>query len=330
MDFFSIRNAWRHGVNFLSGRMLHHTIILLGLGIIPAYCLPLLLGPSPAPAEPGPLLIAQDDFGATPAGGMAAALVMALGFVLQTASYFASWRRGLGPSRSLGGAIGFGLLAGLLVAILWAALFAAAWFASSRIGAVGAWLLGILVFLIPLAAAFAIFHTLFAATVAIGLATALILAMVFGALMGDIGFAATLVGGSGMVTVVLLVMSAILLWLAARFSCTTSVMADRRSFNLIGAMRESWRLTIDEQWVIVRYLGLIAFALTLLVIGIAALAGIGVRAFVEGGALPDGGSVAGALIGMAVSLPLAFLAVMVPAGIYRELDQGAMTAEVFA
>ena len=112
MDFFSIRNAWRYGVDFLSGRMLHHTIILLGLGIIPAYCLPLLLGPSPAPAEPAPLLIAQDAFGATPADGMAAALVMALGFVLQTASYFASLRRGLGPNRSLGGAIGFGLLAG--------------------------------------------------------------------------------------------------------------------------------------------------------------------------------------------------------------------------
>ena len=148
--------------------------------------------------------------------------------------------------------------------------------------------------------------------------------------MGNIGFAATLVGGSGLIAVVLLVMSAILLWLAARFSCTTSLMAERRSFNMIAAMRESWRLTLDEQWVIVRYLALIAFALALLLVGGAALAGVGVSAFVEGGALPEGESVAGALIGMAVGLPLAFLSVMVPAGIYRELDQGAMTAEVFA
>jgi len=262
--------------------------------------------------------------------GVAAGLVTALGLVLQTASYFASWRRGLCPNRSLGGAIGFGLLAGLMVALVFVALIAAATLAAGQIGAAGAWLLGILVFLIPLATAFAIFYTLFAAFVAIFLATALVLAMIFGTLMGDIGFAATLVGGSGLITVILLVMSAIMLWLAARFSCATSLMAERRSFNMIAAMRESWRLTLDEQWVIVRYLALIAFALALLLIGGAALAGLGVQGFVEGGVLPEGDSIAGTLIGIAVGLPLAFLSVLVPAGIYRELDQGAMTAEVFA
>ena len=259
MEFFSIRNAWRYGVDFLSGRMLHHFVILLGLGIVPAYCLPLALG-TPAGEQPAPVLAAQNVLGMLPPGGAAAALVLAFGYVLQTASYFASWRRGLSRNGSLGGAIGFGLLAGLLAAMIYVALIVAATVAADQIGAFGAWLLGILVLLFPLAAAFAVFYTLFAALVAVGLATALILAMIFGALMGDIGFAATLVGGSGMITVVLLVMSAILLWLAARFSCTTSVMADRRSFNLIGAMRESWRLTLDEQWVIARYLGLIAFA----------------------------------------------------------------------
>ena len=234
------------------------------------------------------------------------------------------------PNRSLSGAIGFGLLAGLAIAIVYAALMAAAFLASSQIGEAGAWLLGILIFLIPLATGFAIIYTLFAAVVAILLATLLILAMIFGTLMGDIGFAATLTGGSGLVTVILLVMSAIMLWLAARFSCAAPLMAERRSFNLVAAMRESWRLTLDEQWAIVRYLALVAFALALIVAGGATLAGLGVRGFIEGGVLPEGDSIAGALIGMAVSLPLAFLSVLVPAGIYRELEQGAATAEVFA
>ena len=328
MDFFSIRNAWRYGLQFLRGRMLHHLIILLGVGIIPAYGLPVLLGAPPA--EPSSVLAAENGFGTMRAADSAAGLVGALGYLLLTASYFASWRRGLSPNGSLGGAIGFGLLAGLLVAVVYVALIVVATLAAGQIGAAGAWLLGILVFLIPVTVAFAVFYTLFAALVAIGLATALILAMIFGTLMGDIGFAATLVGGSGLVTVVLLVMSVILLWLAARFSCTTSVMAERRSFNLIGAMRESWRLTLDEQWPIVRYLALLAFGLALLLVGLAALAGVGVQAFVEGGVLPEQESVAGALIGIAIGLPFALLSVLVPAGIYRELDQGAMTAEVFA
>lgn len=329
MGFFSIRNAWRHGLNLFSGRWLEHLIILLAIGIIPAFGLPLLLAQPPA-VEPPPLLVAQDAAGPMTTEGLAAGLVLVLGLTLQTASYFASWRRGLGPGRSLGGAIGFGLLAGLMIAIAYGLLMTAAILASDRIEAAGAWLLGILVFLVPLATGFAIVYTLFAAFVAVFLATMLILAMIFGTLMGDIGFAATLVGGSGLVTVILLVMSAIMLWLAARFSCATSLMAERRSFNLVAAMRESWRLTLDEQWGIARYLALIAFALALLLVGGAAVAGVGVRGLIAGGALPEAESLAGALIGMAVSLPLAFLAVLVPAGIYRELDQGAATAEVFA
>jgi hypothetical protein len=326
MDFFSIRNAWRHGLDLFSGRWLQHILILLVIGIIPAFGLPLLL--APPPTEPAPLLITQAPAG--PAEVLAAGLVMALGLTLQTASYFASWRRGLCPNGSLGGAIGFGLLAGLFVAIVYALLIAAALLVSGPLEAAGAWLLGILVFLVPLATGFAIIYTLFAAVVAIVLATMLVLAMIFGTLMGDIGFAATLTGGSGLVTVVLLVTSVVMLWLAARFSCTAPVMAERRSFNLIAAMRESWRLTLDEQWVIVRYLALVAVALALILVGGVTLAGLGVRGFIEGGVLPEENSVAAALIGMAVSLPLAFLSVLVPAGIYRELEQGAATAEVFA
>ena len=329
MDFFSIRNAWRHGLDLFSGHWLEHLVILLVIGIVPIFGLPLLL--APPPSDPGTLRIAQEAAGPMSAeGAVASGLAMVLGLTLQTASYFASWRRGLCPGRTLGGAIGYGLLAGLMIAIVYGLLMAAAVLASGWIGAGGAWLLGILVFLIPLATGFAIVYTLFAAFVAVFLATTLVLAMIFGTLMGDIGFAATLVGGSGMITVVLVVMSAVLLWLAARFSCTTSVMAERRSFNLIAAMRESWRLTLDEQWAIVRYLALIAFALALILVGGTALAGIGVRGFVEGGVLPDQDSLAGALIAMVVSVPLAFLSVLVPAGIYRELEQGAATAEVFA
>ena len=168
-----------------------------------------------------------------------------------------------------------------------------------------------------------------AALVAVGLTTLLALAMVFGAATGNLGFAATLVGGSGFVTVILIVLSLVMLWLAARFSCVTSVMAERAGFNLFAAIGESWRLTWEEQWVIFRYLLLIGFALFLLVVAFALAAGFGMAALADPAAMP-GQEAAGAVVGIAVSLPLALLSVLVPAGIYRELDQGSMTAEVFA
>jgi|GEM_PF-1649154 len=331
MDYFSIRGAWGHGLRFLSDRIGQHALILIGMGLIPAYGAQLLVGEqSSGGPGPGPLLISQTGWSAMPAGGAAAIILILLGYMLQTGSYFASWRRGFARADSLGSAIGYGLLAGLVAIGVCVALAAIGAVAAASMGWTGAWLMAVVLMLIPLALACAAFYTLFAALLATAVALALVLAMIAGAITGQVGLAATMTGGSGMITVVLLVMSVVLLWLAARCSCTTSIMAERRSFNPIAAIRESWRLTLEDQLAIVRYLALVALALALVIFGLAAAAGVGAAAFVEGGAVPENSQVLGAAIGIAAGIPLAFLAVMVPAGIYRELNQASLTAEVFA
>ncbi len=92
-------------------------------------------------------------------------------------------------------------------------------------------------------AAMAAYFTLVVAVVAVGLALMLALTMVMGAATGQVGMAATMVGGSGVVAVVILVLCGVTLWLAARLCCTTALLAERRSFNLIAALKTSWDLT---------------------------------------------------------------------------------------
>ena len=328
MDEFSIRGAWGYGLQFLRGRLIWHVLILLVMGILPVYALPLAIGESfgSAPATP---LNGQYGVGTMPAGGAAAVLVMAVGYVLQSGSYFASWRLGLDRTSGPVGAIGFGLLAALLTMTLCVLLVVGTGFVAGSMASGGAWLLGVLIFLLPLAVLFAIFFTVFAALFATAAALALVLAMAFGAATGNIGLAATLVGGSGMITVVFLVTSVVLLWLAARFSCATSIMAERRSVNIFAAVGESWRLTLEDQWAILRYLALIAFALALILLGFGMAAGVALADYFQGAALHRGGPVE-MIAGIALGLPFALLTVFVPAGIYRELEQSAVTAEVFA
>jgi hypothetical protein len=331
MDYFSISGAWSHGLRFFSDRIGQHALILIGMGLIPAYGAQLLIG---GQSSGGPglerLRIAETGWSAMPPGGAVAILLILLGYVLQTGSYFASWRRGFAGADSLGATIGYGLLAGLTAMGVGVALVAVGAVGAASMGWSGAWLMAVVLLLIPLALACAAFYTLFAALLATAVALALVLAMIVGAITGEVGLAATLTGGSGMITVVLLVMSVVLLWLAARFSCTTSIMAERRSFNPIAAVRLSWQLTLEDQWAIVRYLALIAVVLALVIFGAAALVGVGAAALLEGGAMPAGGEALGIAIGIAIGIPLAFLAVLVPAGIYRELNRASAAAEVFA
>jgi hypothetical protein len=183
---------------------------------------------------------------------------------------------------------------------------------------------------------FALFYTLPAALLATIASIVLVFTMVVGTVMGNVGMAATLIGGgSGAVVVLFLVMSAALMWLATRLSCTTSVMADWKSCNLLAAMRESWRLTLEDQWIIMRYLALIAFGLAILIIAASLVAGIGAAAYFQGnssfqGNPGVGGQIVMLLVGMVVGTPLAFLIVLLPAGIYRELTRHSLAAEVFA
>ena len=83
--------------------------------------------------------------------------------------------------------------------------------------------------LFPLVAAL---YTVWAALIAIVMFIVMLLVLAFGASMSDMNPAAALTGGGGVAVLVILAL-AVLLWLSARFSCATSVMADRRTFNLL-------------------------------------------------------------------------------------------------
>jgi hypothetical protein len=319
-----MRSAWSLGFALIARRPAGHLVILVGLGIVVPFALQYAIA-GEAAGMMGAAALGRSGLGT----GAPALLAMALGLALQTGSYFASWRLGLDAGASLGGAVLYGLLAGLIAMVVIAVVATAAIMAAAQLWTPGAVLLGALIGLIPLSAVAALFYTALAALAAALVALLLIAAMAFGTATGQVGLAATLVGGRGDLVVVLLVICGVLLWLAARLSCTAALMADRKSVNLIAAARESWRLTWDEQWAILRYLALIGFALALLILGVALAAGLGASALAgeDGGPALQLGAV---VLRLAVAVPLAFLSVMVPAGIYRELTRADISADIFA
>jgi len=334
MDSFSMRGAWSFGMRFFAHRPAAHLLVLIGIGLL----LPALLQYGVAesllrPHESG--MTGQGagsiaDRSSTSSALAAAALI--LGYFLQLASWFMSWQIGFGAGRPLGGAILFGLLAALVAAAVFALVGGPALWVAQAARSSGIPFIGLLVALIPLVMVCALFYTLPSALVATIASIVLVFAMIFGTVTGNVGMAATLIGGgSGAVVVLFLVMSAALMWLATRLSCTTALMAEWKSCNLIAAMRESWRLTLEDQWVILRYLALVAFGLALLVIAASLVAGIGAAAYFQGtpAAMP-GGRIATAILGLALGIPLVLLAVLLPAGIYRELTRSSLAAEVFA
>lgn len=327
MNGFSMAGAWSFGWRFVASRAVGHAAILIGIGILA----PLLLEYAfvrGGVAAPGPAILSQGRIEVLAARGPVL-IVMVAGYLLQTASYFASWRLGFDAGRSLAGAILYGFGAGLLAAVVVTVVATVAMRAMVALWTPDGVILGALIGLIPLSAVAALFYTTVSALVAAGVSLLLILAMAFGTATGQIGLAATLVGGRGDLVVVVLVISWVLLWLAARLSCTAAVMADRRSFNPIAAARISWRLTWDEQWAILRYLALIGFALAVVVLGAVIAAGAGVTVLAEDGSMPAP-ALGAVVLRLAVAVPLAFLTVMVPAGIYRELTRGEVSAEIFA
>jgi hypothetical protein len=337
MDTFSMRDAWAFGFRFFAHRPLLHALILIGIGVlVPGLLQFWLTWPAPAPTDPvlagqgAPLMIS-----ASPAG-RAIAIVGVIGYYLQLASWFISWRLGFGGGQKTGGAILFGLAAALLAVVVFALVGGPVLWAAVAAWSTGIPFLALLIGLIPLLMLLALFYTLPSAILATTASLILALSMIFGAVTGNVGMAATLLGGgSGAVVVLFLVMSAVLMWLATRLSCTTSLMADWKSYNLVAAIRESWRLTLEDQWIIFRYLALIAFGLALLIIAASLVVGIGGAAYFQGSfgfrASPgDDEQIVTLLANVAVGIPLAFLIVLVPAGIYRELTRHSLAAEVFA
>lgn len=320
-----MRSAWSLGYGFVARRAAGHAVVLIGLGILAPFLLQYAIA-----GDAGAMISAAApvDWEALASSRQLMA-ALTIGYVLQIGSYFASWRLGLGDGRPLARALPYGLAAGLLAVAVVALVATPAISFAARLWTPENVLLGALIALIPLSAVAALFYTTMAALGAALVALLLIAAMAFGTATGQVGMAATLLGGRGDLVVLVLVMCGVLLWLAARLSCTAALMAERGSFNLFAAARDSWRLTWEEQWAILRYLALVGFALAVMVLGAAIAVGAGATALVEDTGAPT--LQTGVVVArLAVAVPLAFLSVLVPAGIYRELTRAEVSADIFA
>jgi hypothetical protein len=327
LDTFSIGGAWSFGFRLFAQRLRLNLLVLVGIGIV----IPLGL----QFALLGQVIGMSGPFSGQSQAGLAASplpfILQLVSYFLQLLSYFTAWRLSFAAEQRLPPALLLGALAALLASVVVAIVGVPALFAIWASFSSGIPFLGLLVGLIAFMLVFAIFYTVPAAFFATLAAVVLVLSMLFGAATGNVGMAATLMGGgSGAVVVLFLVLSLILLWVATRLSCTCAVMADWKSYNLFAAMRESWRLTLEDQWPIARYLLLIAGAMTLLVVLISVAAGAGAMALLQGGGLGGAGPIAGLALGLIFGIPFALLNVFVPAGIYRDLTRSALAAEVFA
>ena len=319
MNAFSFVRAWSKGIGLVSGSPLNTLILLIGLGVLAPVALQLLLFGMPM----GMMSETARTGVVAPA---AVGIATAAGFILQSASFFACWRLGMERGETLKGAVAYGLLAGLMVSMGFGVVLVVL---GGVFGLIAVPLAAIAV-LVAFAGLFAIAWTAFAALLAVMICILFLFALAFGAVSGDMTLAATMVGGGGYVWTLLVAGSLVLLWLAARLSCTTVLMTERGSFNLVAAMRDSWSLTWDDEWRIVRYLGLLGLAMAFATFIAFALAGAGVAATL-GSASERMSGIAPAILLPVFSIPFAYLSVLVPAGIYRELAPAdVVAAEVFA
>jgi len=328
MNPFSMGNAWSLGFGFFSRSALNHAIILIGVGIVAPFILQYVIAGGPT-GMMNPAMMGESGLGMLATAGGAFLLVMVVSYVLQTGSYFGSWRLGFGADETLGGAIVYGLVAGLLAVVALAVLFIVLGLVVSQSGSAGGAILVALLFLIPLMLVFAILYTVLVAVAAVAMFLALLLALAFGASMGELSPALDMTGGGGLVVLVALAIIMLLFWATVRFSCVTSAMAHRKTFNPIVGLSESWRLTAANQWRIMGYLALIGVVLLVVIFVATMIVGASMLGSMQGGGVPDVG-LGTAIISLLIGIPIAYLVVLVPAGIYRELGAATDAAEVFA
>ncbi|OWR00971.1 glycerophosphoryl diester phosphodiesterase membrane domain-containing protein [Sphingopyxis witflariensis] len=245
MNKISIGQAWSYATSFFTGQGVHHAIALIGVGIVVPLILQIAIGGGAVLSDP--MSFATD--GGMMAMGAFAILVGLLNYVLQTGSYFASWRIGLtGGAEPLGAALGYGLVAALPLLLLGFAVVA---------------VLGLVAFLV------------------FGSALAPMM-------MGEQPSQAA-IAGTGMLLLLLMPLFFLfMLWLAARLCCTGPAMADRRTFNIFTGIGESWRMTAASQWKIIAYFILLGVAVSVIamiltmIVGVSMFAGGGVP---SGGAM---------------------------------------------
>lgn len=284
MNKISISQAWSYATSFFTGQFANHAIALIVVGIIVPLVLQFALGGGAAMADP----MSFAAGGGFAAMGALMILLSLINYILQTGSYFASWRIGLtNGAEPLGSALGYGMIAALPTLVL-----------------------GIVVVLVIVLIGFVVFGSALAP-------------MMMGGQPSDAAAA-----GTGVMLLLLMPLFLLfLVWLAARLCCTGPVMADQRTFNVLTGLSESWRMTSASQWKIFAYFLLIglAFFVIFLILGMI----VGVSMF-AGGGVPSSGSMIGLIVGaMLLSIPMAFLQVGIPAGIYRALG-GRSQSDVFA
>ena len=280
MNKISISQAWSYATSFFAGQGVNHAIALIGIGIFVPLVLQFVLGGGAMMTDP----MSFATGGGVAAMGGLMMLTSLVNYILQTGSYFASWRIGLSNgSEPLGSALSFGLIAAL-----------------------PALLLLIVVVLVLVLIGFVVFGGALAPMMMGGEPSA---------------------GASGLMLLLMLLFFLFVIWLAARFCCTGPVMADQRTYNILTGLGESWLMTATSQWKIFAYFLLIGVALTVLLMILGMIVGVSMLA---GGGTPGVGSIFGIVIGaLLLSIPMAYLQVGVPAGIYRALG-GRSQADVFA
>ena len=328
MNDFSMMGAWSLGVRFIAQHWLAHGLILILLGVAAPWALEQFLLDAPVGGT-GAASIGPIPGGSPLLDQPQLLLVIAGGYALQTGSYFAALRLGFDRQGSLPGALAFGLAGGLVAVVVSALGWVLAEYAARPFMTADTYFLAVLVHLLPLILVLSLFFLGQAVMIAATLVLVLAFAMVYGVIMGFTGLAATMVGGDGGVAVLLMLLSVLLFWLAARMSCVTALMAERKSLNLFACIRDSWRLTWEEQWAVTRYLALVGALFALVVIGVSIAIGVGAAGMVGQQRL-YGPEVDTTIPRLALSIPFAFLTVLLPAGIFRQLSPAEVTAaEIF-
>ncbi|NJS13975.1 MAG: hypothetical protein HC788_04355 [Sphingopyxis sp.] len=133
-------------------------------------------------------------------------------------------------------------------------------------------------------------------------------------------------GSLGMMVFVFPLFLVAALWLSARFSVMGPVMAANRTYNPLTGLAESWRMTAASQWKIMGYFVLIGIIIVIISTIFAMIFGISMLA---GGEPGTGTMVAMSVMGAIIGIPLAYVYVGVPAGIYKAIG-GGDSSDVFA
>jgi hypothetical protein len=341
MNDFTIGGAWSKGFGFFSASAATHAIILIGMGVVAPLVLQyVVLGSGAAAANPATLGQAALNASTLIAMGVAMILVGALCYVLQFGAYFASWRLGVAAGDTAGSAIGYGLLAGLVLLVAMVLVIALVALAAVGAGQGSGGAAGLaLLIAIPLLVLMCAFYTTVMSMVEVAAFFGLLLLVLVGSSLSRINPSLDLGRLGGAVALIMFVLLALFFWLTVRLSCTGPAMARRRTVNLFAGMSESWRLTGRAQWKIMGHLVLVGLLMCISFLILALILGRTMGGMPSGGLQPGGFQPGAAprqldtaqlVGGLILGIPVAYLTVLVPGGIFRELAGTVPEGEVFA